>query len=62
MSQAVVSTPETLMQEMHKCFGPCVTKKDLFAVGYMKSNMKVSIRICKACNQIMVVICVYYTI
>lgn len=44
VSQAVVSTPETLMQEMRKQFGSHVAKKRPFAVGYMKGNMKVSIR------------------
>ena len=42
--QALVSTPETLMQAMRKQFGSHVAKKCLFAVGYMKGSMKVSIR------------------
>lgn len=44
VSQAVMSTPETLMQEMRKQFGSHVAKKRLFAVGYMKGSMKVVIR------------------
>ena len=44
VSQALVSTPETLVQEIRKQFGSHVARKRLFAVGYMKGNMKVSIR------------------
>ena len=42
VSQAVVSTPEILMQEMRKQFGS--QRSVLFAVGYMKGSKKVSIQ------------------
>ena len=44
VSREIVSTPESVMQEMRKQFGSHVQKKHPFPVGYMKGGMKVSIR------------------
>jgi len=44
VSQAVASTPETLVEELRRQFGSHVHKRHHFPIGYMKGSLKVSIR------------------
>ena len=44
VTQAVASTPETLMEELRRQFGSHVHKRHHFSIGYMKGSLKVSIR------------------
>ena len=44
VTQAVASTPETLMEELQRQFGSHVHKRHHFSIGHIKGSLEVSIR------------------